>query len=154
MAKTYISNCSTHTVLTLPSLYHLSLLFEAEAAGDDDDDGDDSGGGGEATSPFPSLPLVRRRQVRLSELAFSTCSELSPKICVSGTANEVGSEGHRLRTIHEGRPHREGRGGEGDGPKADIAREVARASRTVDQSKMRTRGVLKRYFMDGPQLIS
>ena len=73
-------------VLTLPSLYHLSLLFGASAA-DDDDDGDDSGGA--EAMPSPSLPFVRRMQVRLSELAFSTCSELSPKICVSGTANKT-----------------------------------------------------------------
>ena len=96
-------------------MYHLSLLFGVSASGDDDD-GDDSGGG-EAMSP--SLPLVRRMQVRLSELAFSTCSELSPKICVSGTANEIGGEEPSKKDVGVRTE------GEGVGPIADIVRKVA-----------------------------
>ena len=66
--------------LTLPSLYHLSLLFDA-TEGDDDDDTIWATLAAVTSPP----PFVRSRHVRFSELAFSTCSELSPRICVSGT---------------------------------------------------------------------
>ena len=71
----------------MPSLYHLSLLFDEAAAGDvDDDDGKDANCATLLAAVTSPSPFVRSRQVRFSELAFSTCSELSPRICVSGTA--------------------------------------------------------------------
>ena len=66
-------------------MYHLSLLSDEAADDDDDDDGEDANSATVAAVTSPS-PFVRSRQVRFSELAFSTCSELSPRICVSGTA--------------------------------------------------------------------
>ena len=77
-------------------MYHLSLLSD-EAADDDDDDDDDGEDANSATvaAVTSPSPFVRSRQVRFSELAFSTCSELSPRICVSGTAVGKRREGER-----------------------------------------------------------
>ena len=80
----------------MPSLYHLSLLFDAASDVGDDEEAAICATVAAVTSPSP---FVRRRQVRLSELALSTCSELSPRICVSGTAIKKESENAPLRLI-------------------------------------------------------